>query len=170
MKVDHRFDRKRSRHLTNGETYVLHCHHYATLYTQLAEDVSMTDGKKILIEVAEDVFGERLAFLFKSNQAENLEDKIQVAEKYYAFVGLGKMKVEYCGPNTGSVVLEKSHIDEGWMKKWGKREKPVNYITCGFIAGMFNALFCGQPRSYEVIETVGIIQGAPKSVFNVVKR
>ena len=38
FEIDHRFDPVKNRHYLNGFCSVLHCHHYATLYTQLADD------------------------------------------------------------------------------------------------------------------------------------
>ena len=29
-------------------------------------------------------------------------------------------------------------VDQGWIKKWGQRDKPVNYIGQGFIAAALN--------------------------------
>ena len=60
--VNQRFDQKTCRHFLNEKVVVLHCHHFASLYTQLADDCGMLDGRQLLAEVAEDNFYE----IFKS--------------------------------------------------------------------------------------------------------
>ncbi len=139
--LDHQFDRKTCRHTLNGELHVLHCHHYATLYSRLADDCGMLDGKKLLTEVAEDVFFDLLIKYFNEHAITSLPDKFTIAEQYYAATGLGQMNVVCAGPESGEVELLHSHVDEGWIKKWDKRSAPVNFITSGYIAGMFSAVF-----------------------------
>lgn len=162
------FDADRSRHTLDGETYVLHCHHYATLYTQLAEDCGMVDGKRMLAEVAEDTAFEILSAYFDSRSLTTLTDRFAVAEQYYAFTGMGRMKVLQAGTDSGVVELDHSHIDEGWIKKWGRTAKPVNHFTRGFIAGMFAAVFGRRPRTYHVLESASIAMGAERSRFEAV--
>ncbi len=166
--LDHRFDAKTCRHYLNGETSVLHCHHYATLYTQLAEDCGMLDGKKLLAETAEDTFGEVLSAYYRKHEITDISDRITIAEQYYAACGMGQMKVLCAGADGGEVELTHSHIDEGWIKKWGKRNEPVNFFTCGYIAGMFSAVFGQPPRTFTATETQCIVSGAKRSVFQVV--
>ncbi len=166
--LDQKFEPRTCRHYLNGAPHVLHCHHFATLYTQLAEDCGMLDGKKLLAEVAEDSFRKVLSDYYDVHDIMSLEDRIAIAEQYYAITGLGKMKVLFIGPDSGEVELEHSHLDEGWINKWGKRDKPANYITCGYIAGTFAAALGKKPRSFDVTETESIVAGAPKSNFSVV--
>ncbi len=170
LELDHRFDPASCRHSLNGFTSVLHCHHYSALYTQLADDCGMLDGRKLLSECAEDSFFEVLSAYFKAKGMECIEDRIAIAEQYYAAVGLGGMKVVCAGLDSGKVELSHSHVDEGWMKKWGKRDKPVNFITQGYVAALFSAVFGRPPRTYRVDETEGIVTGAEKSTFTVVVR
>ena len=126
--------------------------------------------KTLLAECAEDTFHQTLASYFEANGIERVEDRIAIAEQYYATAGLGKMQVVCAGPESGVVELIHSHIDEGWIKKWGKRDKPVNFITCGYIAAVFSAVFGQGKRSFAVTETASIITGAERSQFNVVAR
>ncbi len=165
--LDHRFDPKSCRHYLNGQLSVLHCHHYATLYTQLAEDCGLIDAKKLIAEVAEDTFFDALSSYFQENQIIMIEERIAIAEQYFAISGMGEMVVVYAGLDSGEVELKHSHIDYGWIKKWGKRDKPVNFITRGYISGMFSAIFDKPTRSYNTIETQSIISGAEKSCFKV---
>jgi predicted hydrocarbon binding protein len=168
LMLERQFDPARCRHTLDGETYVLHCHHYATLYTQLAEDAAMLDGKRMLAEVAEDTAYEVLSKYFESRKLTSVIDRIAVAEQYFAFAGMGQLKVLHAGVDSGVVELTRSHIDEGWVKKWGKTTKPVNHFTRGFIAGTFAAVFGRAPRTYQVIERSSIAMGADRSRFEVV--
>src|ERR1700690_2424099 len=113
--LDHEFDPLHKRHYLNGQLTVLHCHHFTTLYTQLAIDSRRT---ALLAEVAEDCFVDVLKGYFKSHSLGNIADRVSIACQYYAAVGLGKLAVTCLGADAGEVVLERSHIDEGWLKKW----------------------------------------------------
>ena len=84
-------------------------------------------------------------------------------------MGLGKLQVVCGGSDSGEVELHHSHVDQGWIKKWGKRDKPVNSIGAGYIAALFAAGFDLPPRAFAVTETASIVSGAPRSVFNIVR-
>ncbi|MGQ9652160.1 MAG: hypothetical protein ACUVXJ_18845 [Phycisphaerae bacterium] len=166
--LDHKFDPQTCRHMVNGEPMVMHCHHFITLYTRLAEDCGMLDGKKLMAEVAEDTFQEMLSKYYQEHEVTDVTDRITIAEQYYSALGLGQMKVLCAGTDGGEVELTHSHVDEGWLKKWGKHENSVNYITSGYIAGLFSAVF-GQPkRHFNAVETQSIVCGARSSRFQVV--
>ena len=162
------FEPRSCRHLVDGRTYVLHCHHYATLYTQLAEDCGMLDGKKLLAEVAEDTFYDVLEAYFRKHCLESVADRFAAAEQYYRTAGMGVLKVDSAGPDYGEVEVPSSHLDAGWIKKWGPSGKPVNHLTRGFIAALFAAAFDRPRRSYTVTETASIAAGAQASRFVVV--
>jgi hypothetical protein len=162
------FDPRRCRHLVDGRTFVLHCHHYATLYTQLAEDCGMLDGKKLLAESAEDTFYEVLRDYFKKHNLESIALRFSAGEQYFRVTGLGLLNVASAGPDYGEVELPSSHLDAGWIKKWGKTKKHINHIARGFIASLFAAAFDRPCRSYSVIETESIVSGSPRSRFEVV--
>jgi hypothetical protein len=168
--LDHKFDPKTCRHTMNGEPFVLHCHHYLTLYTQLAEDCGMLDGRKLLTEVAHDTFYETLSSYYKQHAIEDVSDRIAIGEQYYAAMGLGQMHVKCAGPDGGEVVLEHSHLDEGWIKKFGKRTTPGDYVTAGYLGGLFSAVFNLSPRAFTANEVESIACGAPVSRFEVVAR
>ncbi len=170
LKIDHFYDRLTCRQYLNGVLSVLHCHHYSTLYTQLAEDVEFIDAKTMLAECAEDSFFDMLEKYFKDNNVKDVLKKITFAEQYFAAVGMGKMKVNFIGPESGEVELTHSHVDEGWKKKWGEHTKPVNHIARGYIAAMFSLFNDQGTRQYTVVEAKSIVMGHQKSLFNVVKR
>jgi len=164
--LDKRFDPMSKRHFINGFVTVLHCHHYSTLYTQLALDAKETD---LLADVAQDVFYQVLSSYFEDFDTDSLDEMIDLCCQYYAAVGLGKMKVNFAGEFSGEVELEKSHLDSGWLKKFGTYDRPINYIAAGFISAMFAVLFDEAPKTYKADEIQSIVMGADKSVFKVYK-
>lgn len=165
VELEHEFDGKRCRHYLNGQLSVLHCHHYAALYTQLAMDAEFIDAKTILAQSAEDSFFATLSGYYQAHPELTLEEKLEVGCRYYATIGLGQMKVLSAGETSGQVVLEHSHVDEGWIKKWSKHNKAVNFITCGYIAALFATVYGKATRSYTVSEVESIVTGADKSRF-----
>ncbi len=168
IQLDHRFDPKACRHYINGEVYVLHCHHYATLYSQLADDCGMLDGKKLLADVAEDTFYDELSRYYREYDVQDTNTRITIAEQYYSVTGLGQLRTQCVGVEGGEIELLHSHIDEGWIKKWGKSKKAINFITRGYIAGMLAAIFGKPRRSYTVAETESIVKGDQRSLFRAV--
>ena len=166
--LDHEFDSRTCRHSLNNHCHVLHCHHFATLYSQLAEDCGMLDGKQLLSEVSEESFYEIFVSYYKENNINNVADKIAIAEQYYSVTGLGQMKVLCASSESGEVELLHSHVDKGWINKWGKRDKPINFITSGYIAGLFAAVFDRPLKSFTVNENASLVTGEEVSRFNVV--
>lgn len=166
LNVKFTFDENTYRHYMNGFLTVLHCHHYLCLTTRMAEDFMDVGGVKILRETAEDTIRPLLDDYFQKNNISSIEDKFNVGTQYYSIMGMGKMRIK-ANQTGGNVTLPRSHVDQGWLKKWGKNEHPVNHFTCGFIAAIFAASFSKPARSYEVIEVESIVQGSPASQFNV---
>lgn len=164
--LDHEFDSSRKRHYLNDALTVLHCHHFTSLYTQLAIDAG---EQQLLTEVAEDSFIEVLRDYFESNCIQGIADRIAIGTQYYAAVGLGTMEVIFLGTDSGEVVLPTSHLDEGWIKKWGKYDKPVNYLTSGFIAALCAAVWDLPARAFKATEVQSIVMGAQTSKFKIVR-
>lgn len=67
--------------------------------------------------------------------------------------------------NSGAVDMPHPHVDEGWLKKWGRHKEPVNYIGGGYLSGMFSAAFGKPTGTYKVTETQSKVMGAGKSHF-----
>lgn len=165
MELEHAFDEKRCRHYLNGQLSVLHCHHYASLYTQLAMDAEFIDAKTILAQSAEDSFFDMLSDSYQAHPELTPDEKLEVGCQYYAVIGLGQMKVLSAEETSGKVALEHSHVDEGWIKKWGKKDKAVNFITRGYIAALFATAYGKPMQSYIVSEVESIVTGAARSLF-----
>jgi len=168
FELEHKFDPVRSRHYLNGECTVLHCHHYATLYTQLADVATDFKGKELLNNAAEDTFYEVLNSYFMRHQIEKPEEKVTIAEQYWQTVGMGLIRFTGIGKYAATAEMDYSHLDEGWLKKWGSRDRPVNFITAGFVAAVA-ALVNNKPtQSFYVLETKGLVCGDDVSAFKAV--
>lgn len=168
VEYDHSFDRKTKRHNINGVQSVLHCHHYTSLYTQLSLDAGETD---LLKECARETFRSLLdTYYAKHPSLTTVQAKIEIGCQYYALLGLGKMIVNFLGSESGEVELISSHTDSGWIKKWGTYDKPINYLSAGYIEALFESIMGLAPRSYNAMETQSIVMGAETSKFKVTRR
>lgn len=95
------YDPTRSRHSVNSVDTVLHCHHYATLYTQLADDATLFDGKSILRETSEHAFYNTLKAHYEAQGIQDPNERASVAKDYWAFSGMGDFEFAECNPNGG---------------------------------------------------------------------
>lgn len=168
LKLDHKFDANRKRHYINNALTVLHCHHYATLFTQLALDArELVDGTQILKQTTEDIFFKLLSDYYKNNGVADPQKRLEIAVQMFSTIGMGKMAVVSGDVNGGAVDIPHPHVDEGWLKKWGQHKEPVNYIGSGYLSGMFSAAFDKPTGTYKVTETQSKVMGAGKSHFKV---
>jgi hypothetical protein len=161
IKVDFTFDNATYRHFMNGHPSVLHCHHYVSLTTKLAEDLADSNGPRVLRETAEDSIRPLFDDYFAKNAVTAPADRLRVGEDYYAVMGMGRIAVSG-SDKAGEVRLVRSHVDEGWIKKWGSHTKPINHFTCGYVAALFAATFGRPARSFMVTETASLVTGAPE--------
>jgi hypothetical protein len=161
------FDLKRMRHYLNGTQTVLHCHHYASLFTQLACDAEHLNGPALLSEAAAETFYPILKDYYINNHILEFSDRISIAEQYFAYIGLGDLRFEFA-PGRGTAILRHSHIDEGWLKKWGANPERVNFIGEGFIGAACAAIFDLRiDAEIAVKETQSIVMGASRSKFEI---
>ncbi len=171
LKITRRFDKEKYRHYINGWNSVMHCHHYASLYTQLAEDAGeLFDGVGILYASAAESFFEVLKDYFLQNNVHSLSERSEIVEQYWAFMGMGKLTITDAAPEKGTAEMPFSHLDAGWIKKWGQRGQSINFITRGYLAAAFAVLHGGQPENYQVTETDSIVTGKEKSRFVIQKQ
>lgn len=168
LEIVERFDPDACRQYLNDWCTVLHSHHFAALLSQLADDAEDFNGIHHLKRAAEDTFHEVLDHYFKQHEVSLIEDRVAVAEQYWETVGMGQIRFKCVEKYAVSAEMEFSHVDQGWLEKWGKRDKEVNFITQGFVAAAA-ALFSGKsPGSFTVIESRSLIAGDEVSVFKAV--
>jgi hypothetical protein len=168
FEIEHRFDPVRCRHYMNGQLTVLHCHHYMTLFHQLADDAKDFEGARLLTETAEATFYEVLTDYFNSTCITSLDDKIALAEEYWKVVGMGLLKFTAVGKYAVTAEMEYSHVDEGWLKKWSGREEPVNFITCGFVSAAAAIFNNKNPKNFMTKELKSLVCGDEISLFKAV--
>lgn len=166
LELNFTFDEKTYRHFLNGHPVVMHSHHYLALVTQLVESLGDIDGPQILADTVEDTMRAIFEDYFKKNGVTDTQKKGTICTQYYSAFGLGKMTISG-NEQAGEVKLSRSHIDEGWIKKWGANDTPINHFTRGYVAAMFAAIFDCPPRSFTVTETAGMVTGEDQSVFAV---
>lgn len=164
LQLQQRFDSKHKKHFLNDHPIVMHCHHYGALYTQLALDAKETT---LLAEVSEDAFFTILNDYFALNQIQVMSQRIEIACKYFSAFGLGNMQVTYLGDYAGEIELLTSHIDQGWIKKWGHHDVPVNYIAAGYCSALFASVLNQSVRTFKTTETQSIVMGSETSLFKV---
>ncbi len=165
FKPEQTFDRSRMCHLVEGTVTVLHCHHYAALITQLALDAAQLDGPGLLMRASAEAFRAPLADYYERYGITETVDRIAIAEQYFAHAGLGQIRFE-CIDGAAAVTMRHSHVDEGWMKKWGPRGQPVNAIGRGYIQGACVAIYgLKDAQQVRVAETQSIVCGASVSKF-----
>jgi hypothetical protein len=144
----------------------MHSHHYLALLTKLAEDMGDIGGPQIMMDVVEESMRPLFDEYFQKHSLTTTQEKGAVGTDCYSAYGLGKIILS--GNETGGEVrLVSSHIDEGWIRKWGNHDKPVNYFTRGFIAAMFGATFSKPLKSYVVTEETSIATGNQEGLFKV---
>lgn len=167
LKTDHKFDPNLNRHYLIGRQSVLHCHHYSTLYTQVAFLAHDMDGVKNLKESGEEVFGDLLKEYFQKNAVGSADERLRIAELYWKAVGMGLIEISSSDESGGAAQMSYSHLDEGWLKKWGAPAEPVNLFTRGFLAGAFSAIY-GKPNgTYRVEETKSLAKGDDVTEFRI---
>lgn len=164
LKLDFSLDNETFRHYLNGHAVVMHSHHYLALITKLAEELSDIGGPQLLKDVVEESMWTVLNDYVRKNGQTSPLQRCNVGREYYSVYGLGKMKVSGTGSG-GEVCLIRSHIDEGWIQKWGHHTKPVNYFTCGYIAAMFAVAFDKPAKSYTVTEKESMAVNGTEGTF-----
>ena len=167
--IDREFDRRACRHVINGFGTVLHCHHYATLYCQLADDADQFNGSELLERSSELAFLDVLSTYFGEHGVKDLTDRVALAEEYWRVMGFGTLKFDNVGELSAVAHMDHSHVDEGWIKKWGNRDKPVNFIGQGYVAAALAAIYDLPAGSFSVCETESIVAGADASRFSLVR-
>jgi len=167
LKLEEHFDPERKRHYTNGHQTVYHCHHYSTLYTQLAVELEGEGAVDIMLSVADESFGGWLKDYFESQGVTDREERTRLAELYWKNAGMGLVSIETSDEGSGTATMPYSHLDEGWLKKNKPTDRSVNFFTQGFLAGAFAAIYDKPHGSYQVVETKSLVTGDDESAFEI---
>lgn len=164
LKLDFTMDAETNRQYLNGHPVVMHSHHYLALITKMAEELGDIDGAGILRDVVEETMRAIFDDYIQKNGLTSAQDKCNVGREYFSVFGLGKMVITG-DEQGGEVRLVRSHLDEGWVMKWGNSSGPVNHFTRGYLAAMFGAAFNKPLKSYTVTEASSIAAGDAEGKF-----
>lgn len=164
LRLDYSHDDETHRNFLNGQQVVMHSHHYLALLTKMVEDLDSMNATEILRDSVEDTMRAVFEEYIEKNGITSAQDRCNVGREYYSAFGLGKMVITG-DENGGEVRLVRSHVDEGWVKKWGAHSKPINHFTCGYVAAMFAAAFKKPSKSYLVTEASSIAAGDSEGKF-----
>ncbi|MDD2318525.1 MAG: 4-vinyl reductase [Geobacteraceae bacterium] len=164
LRLEYSHDDETHRNFLNGQPVVMHSHHYLALITKLVEDLADMSAPEILRDAVEDTMRAVFDDYIAKNGLTSAQDRCNVGREYFSVFGLGKMVITG-DENGGEIRLLRSHVDEGWVKKWGVHNKPINHFTCGYVAAMFGAAFNKPARSYVVTEVASIAAGDSEGKF-----
>ncbi|HEX9022778.1 MAG TPA: 4-vinyl reductase [Geobacteraceae bacterium] len=164
LKLDFNLDSETYRNYLNGHPVVMHSHHYLALITKLAEEMNDLEGLQILKDVVEESMRAVFDDYIEKNALTSPLERCNVGREYYSAFGLGKMIVTG-SESGGEVRLVRSHLDEGWVRKWGAADRPVNHFTCGYIAAVFASAFNKPTKSYTVTEVASMAAGENEGKF-----
>ncbi|HNF28414.1 MAG TPA: hypothetical protein PKV80_28375, partial [Leptospiraceae bacterium] len=149
------------------EPLVFHCNHYNIFLQRTIEDAGdYIPAEKILTEGALVSVYSMLRNLFIANQhLKNPTDRLKVASSIYSLLGFGLLPLEDLDQNGGTLQTRVTHYSLAWKQKWGKRDKPVDYFTCGYIAAALAAAFFRHPGTYSVLQTQCLSMGDEINTF-----
>jgi predicted hydrocarbon binding protein len=116
------------------------------------------------------MFNNVLTRYFEQNPELSFEDRVEIAIQHYGAMGLGALEIVYLGEDSADLILRRAHVDKGWVRKWGKSDKPVNFIGAGCIAGLLSAVFCKPLGTYSVRQSKSIAMGDDYSEMKAVRR
>jgi hypothetical protein len=162
---DQSFDPNRKLQYINSDPSVMHCHHYSAIFTKLALELQDSGGARYLTEAMEEASYIALRKVFITEGVQSAAERRAFVEQYYRLTGLGDFSIRECTANGGSITLRRSHIDEGWVKKYGQSPVPVNFVTAGFLAGAFAAIHDEHLRHYQAEETASMASGKAAGEF-----
>lgn len=167
LDLKHSFDNITNQHFHGNFSVVLHCHHYMSVFIDLANEFEGKGGPETMIDAAAETFGSFLRLYFLNAGIRDPKERVNVAEQYWKSIGMGVIKIDTNGKDSAKASMDYSHVDEGWLKKGKRTSKPINYITQGFLKGVMQAVHGGTIDNYRVTETNSLALGARKSEFEV---
>jgi predicted hydrocarbon binding protein len=138
----------------NGSLISLHCHHYNCGLLKTIEEISDIDGYAIIAEAAAEEFYSNFRRLLSTQLDAPSPDKaLQAASELYRFMGFGRLDLSHLTRDGGYAYADSSYYVTAWLAKYSRRDTPVCYFTCGFIAGILGAIFDIDPHTFMVKET-----------------
>jgi len=124
--------------LLAGHPYVYHCHHFNLFHDQTIEDaLGEEDAMRVRVQAAQAAFSQILTSLVRATGAETPAERLEIAQRLFAWMGQGKLDVLAEGPQAGHARGEHLHYSFAWREKYGQRIRrlfPVDAVAAGFAA------------------------------------
>lgn len=138
----------------------LHCHHYNCGLVKSLEEIEGINAREIIIKAtAEEFYINFRKYISNHLPLETYDEKFEEASKLYRFMGFGRLNLEGLDEQGGIAYADSSYYVIGWLAKYGRREPPVCYLTCGFIKGIMAAIYDVPIINYDVEEKKCMITG-----------
>ncbi|MBW2644921.1 MAG: 4-vinyl reductase [Deltaproteobacteria bacterium] len=155
----------------NGALISLHCHHYNCGLLKAIEEIPSLDGHAVVVEsAAEEFFRNFKQLLAGELKGISTVKALEEAAELYRFMGFGRLDLSELTESGGTAYADSSYYVVSWLAKYGRRETPVCYFTCGYIAGVLGAIFDAAPSTYDVKETQCMILRHDLCEFSVSKK
>ncbi len=153
--------------VSGGEPLIFHCNHYNLFLQRTIEDTAeYVDVDRILREGGTIAVYSMFHHLFRGNrELRSSTDRLKAAEGIYSQLGFGLIHFESVTDQGGTVKSPITHYSYGWKEKWGQREKPVDFFSCGFIQAAMAAAFYKPPGYYLVTQTRCLSKGDSENEF-----
>lgn len=164
------FDPVRKLQYVNTDPSVMHCHHYATLITHMALDLDEIGAPRLLEEAMEEAIYLVLKKQLLLQNITSRDARVAAVEEHFRLTGLGSLELTVLSEGEGAARLSHSHIDEGWIKKWGTADGPVNRMGAGYLAAAFAVIHDARLRTYVAEETKSMASGETHSEFVIRRR
>lgn len=149
-----KFDSERNTIEFNGALISLHCHHYNCGLLKAIEDIANIDGCAVIREAAaEEFFVHFKNILSAACKETSPAEALQEASELYRFMGFGRLDLSQLTAEGGIATANSSYYVISWLAKYGRRDTPVCYFTCGFIAGVLAVVFGGNPDTFAIEES-----------------
>ncbi len=146
----------------------LHCHHFNCGLINAIEAIDYFDAIEIYINEAAKCFYEYFKkILIIDNKKLSINKALMIAEDIYRFMGYGRIDLSKLITGYGTVISDSSYFVVGWFAIYGKRDKPVCYLTRGFIKAVIAVLFNKELSKINVTETQCMICGDDFCKFEV---
>ncbi|RME91775.1 MAG: hypothetical protein D6767_04505 [Candidatus Hydrogenedentota bacterium] len=153
--------------LCYGEPLVFHCNHYNLFLQRTIEDTGeYIDAETILVDGAVSCTYSMLNRLFEKNpKYRDPKIRLEIASAIYSQLGFGLLPIHELTEDGGVVHTKITHYSYGWLKKWGKRDKPVDYFTRGYLIAALAQAYFLPPGAFSCKQTKCLSMGDEQNEF-----
>ena len=157
-----RYEPLNYRRLIGTKEVVIHCHHYNARLQNIIEGTHQIEGKKIILEAAEEIFSDYIRDFMRED--DDLVTKWQVAAQLYAHLGYGVL--DFSQIEEDLVLAASSHYVEGWKSGFHNENRPVCTFTEGYLQGVIHGI---TGETVTVTEVACTNTGAENCKFTIVR-